>query len=106
VIQKTRHFSTARFYKPLHKFLLGAYALSHFLFYPLFIASLILLQWKVALLLFGLRLVSQAIIFYRCMHKLNERDLFPWLLVLDLWMMLYYLLFSLAPWKKPARDWR
>lgn len=106
VIQKTRHFSTARYYKPLHKFLLAGYALSHFLFYPLFIASLIFLQWQLALALFGLRFISQAVILYRCMNKLNEKDLYPWFLLLDLWMIPYYLLFSLAPWKKPSRDWR
>jgi glycosyltransferase involved in cell wall biosynthesis len=103
--QKKRHFSTARYYRTQHKWMLGVYALSHFLFYPLFISSLILLNWQVSLILFGLRLVSQAIIVYRCMVKLNEKDLFPWFLVMDLWMPFYYLLFSFAPWKKPSRDW-
>src|ERR1700744_3127462 len=37
--QKARHYTTAKYYKPLHKFLLGLYTLSHFLFYPLFIAA-------------------------------------------------------------------
>src|SRR5688500_5135001 len=33
--QKGRHYSTGRFYRFKHKFLLGAYSVSHFLFYPL-----------------------------------------------------------------------
>ncbi|MEO7769374.1 MAG: glycosyltransferase, partial [Ferruginibacter sp.] len=33
--QKRRHYSTAKYYRPLHKFLLGLYSFSHFLFYPL-----------------------------------------------------------------------
>lgn len=34
VRQKTRHYTTGKFYKPVHKFLLGMYSLSHFLMYP------------------------------------------------------------------------
>ena len=33
--QKTRHYSTGKFYKFRHQFLLGLYSFSHFLFYPL-----------------------------------------------------------------------
>ncbi len=32
--QKTRHMSTGRYYRPGHKFLLGIFSLTHFLFYP------------------------------------------------------------------------
>src|SRR6201991_4600350 len=31
--QKNRHFTTSKYYKPNHKFLLGLYSASHFLFY-------------------------------------------------------------------------
>src|ERR1700733_1393821 len=39
--QKSRHYTTAKYYKPLHKLLLGLYSSSYLLFYPLFIAALI-----------------------------------------------------------------
>src|SRR5687768_5552472 len=37
--QKTRHYTTGKYYKTSHKFLLGLYTASFFLFYPLLAAS-------------------------------------------------------------------
>jgi hypothetical protein len=39
------------------------------------------------------------------MKKLNESDLFPWFLLLDLWMFLYQVLFIPALFKKPQQNW-
>jgi glycosyltransferase involved in cell wall biosynthesis len=103
--QKTRHYSTARHYKPLHKFLLGMYSASHLLFYPLFIVSLFF-NWRVALVLFGIRLIVQGYTFYRTMQKLQEEDLFAWWWLLDVWMFLYYLIFASTLWKKPRPTWK
>ncbi|TAL47638.1 MAG: glycosyltransferase, partial [Chitinophagaceae bacterium] len=50
--QKTRHYSTARYYKPVHKLLLGLYSASQFLFYPLFIIAALLFSWKLSLVFF------------------------------------------------------
>jgi glycosyltransferase involved in cell wall biosynthesis len=47
--QKTRHYSTAKYYKPLHKFLLGLYSFSQFLVYPLLAVSIIFYCWWLAL---------------------------------------------------------
>ena len=41
--QKNRHYSTGKFYKTSHQFLLGLYTTSYFLFYPLMAASIIFL---------------------------------------------------------------
>jgi glycosyltransferase involved in cell wall biosynthesis len=103
--QKTRHYSTGKFYQTRHKFLLGLYSLSHFLFYPLFLASLILFNWRFVLVVFSIRFLTQAVVFFRSMDKLNERDLFAWWWLLDIWMFLYYLIFLPALWKKPRRGW-
>ncbi len=105
VKQKERHYTTSKYYRPKHKFLLGLYSVSHFLFYPLFIASLILFSWKLALITFGIRFLVQAFIYYRTMQKLNEKDLFAWWWLLDIWMFLYYLIFVPALWKKPRPTW-
>jgi hypothetical protein len=103
--QKTRHYTTARYYKPLHKFLLGMYSVSHLLFYPLLIVSLFF-DWRTTLSLFGIRFIVQGYIFQKTMKKLGEEDLFPLWWLLDIWMFLYYLIFSTTLWKKPRPTWK
>jgi hypothetical protein len=102
--QKTRHYSTARYYKPLHKFLLGLYSFTHGFFYPLLIISLFF-DWRITLILFGVRLITQGFIFSKAMRKLGEEDLLPWWWLLDMWMFAYYLIFSTSLWKKP-KAWK
>jgi glycosyltransferase involved in cell wall biosynthesis len=102
--QKTRHYSTAKYYRPKHKFLLGMYSFSHVLFYPLLIASLFF-DWQLTLALFGVRLLVQGYIYYKVMHKLQEGDLFAWWWLLDIWMFVYYLIFAPTIWKKPRKTW-
>lgn len=103
--QKRRHYSTGKFYKASHKVLLGLYTASQVLLYPLFIASLLFFDWRLALIPFGLRLVVQALIWNKAMKKLGEEDLFPWFLFWDLWQLFYYLLFAPSLWKKPGKTW-
>jgi glycosyltransferase involved in cell wall biosynthesis len=103
--QKTRHFSTGRSYKSIHQFLLGLYAFTHFAFYPLFITSLVFYDWKIVMVIFLSRFVLQSLIFYRTMSKLDEKDLFAWFLFFDIWMFFYYLIFSSAMLRKPAKTW-
>ncbi|HVM89384.1 MAG TPA: glycosyltransferase [Puia sp.] len=106
VNQKNRHYTTGKFYNPKTKFLLGIYSVSYFLFYPLFIASLILFSWQFSLAVFVLRAGFQALIFYKSMQKLNEKDLFAWWWLLDMWMFFYYLIFLPSLWRKPRKTWR
>jgi len=103
--QKARHYTTAKYYKTQHKLLLGLYSFSHVLFYPLLIVSLFF-DWRLALSLFGIRLVVQGYIFQKTMQRLGEDDLFPWWWLLDIWMFLYYIIFSTALWKKPRKAWK
>jgi glycosyltransferase involved in cell wall biosynthesis len=104
--QKFRHYSTAKYYKGKHKILLALYSATQFLTYPLAIASAIFFNWWMALSVFVIRLGLQAVIFYRSMKKLNEKDLFPMFILLDLWMCLYYLLFLPALFKQPKNKWK
>ncbi|MBE7171797.1 MAG: glycosyltransferase [Williamsia sp.] len=104
--QKTRHYTTGKYYKPVHKFLLGLYSFSHFLFYPLFVAALVWYDWKWAIPAFFIRFLLQALVYHKAMRKLNEHDLFPWWWVLDLWMFFYYIIFAPAVWKKPRKTWK
>jgi glycosyltransferase involved in cell wall biosynthesis len=103
--QKNRHFSTAKYYKPKHKFLLGTYNASQFLFYPLFIATLIFFDWRIALGIFVVRFIAQGFIYYRAMKQLNEKDLWPLWWLFDIWMFLFYCIFAPALWKKPKASW-
>lgn len=103
--QKTRHFSTSKYYKPKHKFLLGLYSLVHFLFYPLVIAAGILFDWKIALGILLIKSIAQYIIFSKVMKKLNEADLVKWIFVMDLWMLFYYFFFAPMLFKKESKSW-
>ncbi|WP_224015334.1 glycosyltransferase [Ferruginibacter albus] len=104
--QKQRHYSTGKYYKPKHKFLLGAYSFSQFVFYPLLAASLIFYCWQLALIVFGVRFLIQAIVLYPAMKKLNEQDLYPAFLFFDIWMFFYYLIFAASIVKKPKQSWK
>lgn len=103
--QKSRHYSTAKFYKPKHKFLLGLYFATQFIFYPLVAAVAIFYDWRFALALFGLRFLFQGFILYKAMMKMGEKDLWPWYLFLDMWMFFYYIIFAPALWRKPGPNW-
>lgn len=103
--QKSRHYTTARYYRPRHKFLLGLYFTTQFIYYPLLAAALLLFDWKLVLGLFGVRFLLQGFILYRSMKKMGEKDLWPWYLFLDMWMFFYYIIFAPALWKKPAKGW-
>lgn len=104
--QKFRHYSTAKYYKGKHKFLLALYSFTQFLTYPAVIDAAIFFNWWMALAVFGVRLILQAVIYYKAMHKLNENDLWPLFLLLDIWMCLYYLLFLPALFKQPKNRWK
>jgi len=103
--QKKRHYTTAKYYRKNHKFMLGLYFFTQFLFYPLLAATAIFFDWRIAVALFAVRLLVQGFIFYKTMKKLDEKDLWPWFFFLDLWMFLYYIIFAPALWKKPEKNW-
>lgn len=104
--QKKRHYTTSKYYKPLHKFLLSLYAVSHFLFYPLFILSCVFYNWQYALLVFGVRFIVQALVYFKTSTKLGEKDLFPLFLFFDIWMFFYYIIYAPALLKKPKPTWK
>ena len=104
--QKNRHYSTSKYYKPKHKILLGLQAFSLFAIYPLLTLNLVFGHWWwQALAVFGVRLLIQALVYYKAMKKLNESDLFPYFILFDLGLFFYYILFLPAIWKKPRKTW-
>ena len=104
--QKKRHYTTGKYYKKSHKFLLGLYSFTHFLFYPALIATCIFYNWKLGLIIFGTRFIFQFIVYAKTLNKLNEKDLLPLILFFDLWMFFYYLIFTPSLFKKPRPSWK
>lgn len=103
--QKARHYTTSKFYKTSHKFLLGLYTASFFLFYPLLAASFLFFDWRLSFVPFGVRFFVQAIIMEKATKKLKEEDLMPWFWLLDIWMFFYYIIFAPTLWKSPSKKW-
>ena len=104
--QKARHYTTARYYKKIHKLLLGLYAFSLFAFYPLLVLCFFFFDWKIIAGIFALRLIIQYTIIYKAATRLHEKDLAAYTFFFDLWMFFYYLIFAGTLFKKPARNWK
>lgn len=105
VKQKNRHYTTAKFYKPKFKMLLGLYHASLFFLYPLFVVSLVFCKWWLVLSIFGVRFLIQIFVFAKTMNKLNEKDLLPWFWLFDIWMFIYQIIFIPALLKRPRQNW-
>ena len=104
--QKNRHYTTSKYYKRIHKFLLGLFAMSHFLFYTLMVLSMLFYSWKLSLIVYFTRAIFQMLIYSKSMIRLKENDLIPFIPLLDLWMFIYYLIFAPALIKKPLQTWK
>lgn len=103
--QKTRHYSTAKYYKPKTKFLLGLYNVSFFMLYPTFILCLIFCNWWITLSVFGFRMFLQFFVYAKSMKKLGENDLLKWFFVMDIWMFIYQLIFIPSLFKRARNTW-
>ncbi|PUZ29257.1 glycosyl transferase family 2 [Chitinophaga parva] len=106
--QKTRHMSTGKHYRAVHKFLLGLFTSSQLLFYPLFIAAIFYEPMRyITLGILGLKLLIQSIITWSAMKKLDEKDLFWYSWIMDILMVVYYLIFIPALVRRPkASKWK
>ncbi|WP_291907637.1 glycosyltransferase [Chitinophaga sp. CB10] len=105
--QKTRHMTTGKHYRFIHKMVLGLFSLTHFLFYPAFIFTLFFpapLLWY-ALGIFGGKILIQAVINFFAMRKLDEMDLFKYSWFMDIFMLLYYVIFTPALLFKSKNRW-
>ena len=105
--QKRRHFSSSHYYKARHKFVLSLYLGSQFLFLASFI-FLISQGWmyQVVLGIFGLRLISQLIIFKKCMIQLEERNLLLLLPLHEVFFVLFNPLVGLSNFFQPKIPWK
>lgn len=99
--------STGKHYRFGHKFVLGLFSLTHFLFYPAFIFALFFpppILWYV-LGIFGGKVLIQSIITYAAMRRLDESDLFKFSWLMDIFMVLYYIIFTPALFFRSKNKW-
>jgi glycosyltransferase involved in cell wall biosynthesis len=76
ILQKRRHYSTAKHYKPFFKFMLSLGYISKLILYLSFIALLILrYNWLIAVIAFSVFFVSHWIILALSTNKMRENDL-------------------------------
>jgi cellulose synthase/poly-beta-1,6-N-acetylglucosamine synthase-like glycosyltransferase len=89
VNQKRRHLSTSRHYRFRNKFMLAAYSFTLWMFYILFALTLVLkISMFPVLAIFLLRLATQYIIWSRCLRRLGEKDLLPFVLFYEIMLLL------------------
>ena len=95
--QKRRHFTTGRHYKLLHRILLFALAMSHYLHYVLG-ALIVILNFSIifALLGYTVRMSVVMAFSYIILKRLRQQKLWPWVPALDAFLILYYVLFAPA----------
>ena len=104
--QKSRHLSTSKFYKKKHQFLLAIFGLSKALFWLTFILMLSLqvaIKW--ALIIFFVRLLVQALVYFPLMKKTEENDLFLFLPILELFYLFLSLIFMFSSITKKQKFW-
>ncbi|MFM9055300.1 MAG: glycosyltransferase, partial [Bacteroidota bacterium] len=89
--QKTRHISAGRLYKSRDKRFLLGWQITHFLFWTLLFAQLILkLNLEIAVTGFTLRFLIQMLISWKGFKKLGETDLLFLVPVFDLLTLILY----------------
>lgn len=94
--QKSRHVSTGKFYKPKHQVLLGSYYAGLLVFYAGILGALIVqTDWKWVLMVYGLKTLSQGLVFFFALKKLKQQHLVWFIPVLDLLYVFYIYLFGL-----------
>ncbi len=112
--QKRRHISTAKHYRPLHKFLLALYYCCNFLFWALMALLLATqFQWKTVTGIILIKFITQWVIVGLGAKKLQEKDLL-WLLPIYEIVLIYFQLTIFisnriskpAPWKPASQNLR
>ncbi|MCB0465105.1 MAG: glycosyltransferase [Aequorivita sp.] len=87
LIQKKRHYSTAKLYKAKHRFLLVVYYSCNLLFWLLAPISLCTNFWAFGLSIIFIRIVFQYLIIGNAAKKLKEQDLIPFIPFYELFLI-------------------
>jgi cellulose synthase/poly-beta-1,6-N-acetylglucosamine synthase-like glycosyltransferase len=104
--QKKRHLQTGHKYKFSHKFLLGLYVFSQWIFWGCLVAALVLrFQPYIVISAFAVRLSIQMLIFNFAMKRMGERDLLPLAPFMELFFMLFYPVITVSRIFQRKRKW-
>jgi hypothetical protein len=105
-IQKKRHYSTSKLYKPKHRFLLGIYYIFNLFFWLL--APIILFTdfWVFGLGIIFIRLVIQYIIIGKAAKKLKEADLVPLIPFYELFLIITQLSIFISNGSEKNSRWK
>jgi len=105
--QKRRHLLTGGFYKPLHKFVLGLFALTQVMFWAAAITLLVIwYQPYVIIGIIGLRVFSQLIVTAKVMNKFNEKGFLLLVPFFELFLMIISPLLAFANMMNKPVKWR
>ena len=104
--QKSRHYSTAKFYKPIHKFLLGVNYIFNLLFWIFSIIILFTDQWKFGLAIILLRFIFQYFAVGKAAEKLRESDLIPYIPFFELFLILLQLSIFISNRDEKTSQWK
>lgn len=106
VRQKKRHFSTGKYYKFGHKFMLSIYPITLLIFVLLFI-SLVIQQVSIHLIVgvLVLRLLIQMLIFMKVEKRLGSKDLWFLAPILELFFMFFNPLLLISNFIKKNTKW-
>jgi glycosyltransferase involved in cell wall biosynthesis len=107
IIQKRRHISTAKYYKPKHQFLLSLFYISQLLFWVLAILLLSTLTYwiTVSILIFS-RFLAQYLSLGFASKKLNETDLLIFLPFLELFLISFQFFIFIKNLTSRQRHWK
>jgi len=106
ILQKKRHISTARFYKPKHKILLGVYYLFNLSFWVFAGFTFIFLDWKIPLFIVCFRFLIQFIVVGKAALKLKERSLVPFIPLLELFLLFVQLSIFISNSTSKSSRWK
>ena len=101
--QKRRHISTSSYYKFKHKFFLGLFFISKFIFYFLTVLLYFLFSWKFITSILTLYIITLVIVLGISTQKLKERNLLLFFPVLDILLLLFqFTIFISNTFSKPT----
>ncbi|QHI38608.1 Poly-beta-1,6-N-acetyl-D-glucosamine synthase [Kordia antarctica] len=104
--QKRRHVSTSSHYKFIHKFLLGTFYLTQFLFWTIAIFLFCTSFWQMALLIFAFRISIQYFILGFASSKLKEQDTLYLLPILEIFLVIIHFGIFIANLTSKPTHWK
>ena len=107
IIQKRRHISTSKYYKPAHKILLGLIYSSQLLFWVLGVLLLpFLYRWEVVAAIIGFRLLLQWISLGISAKKLGSKDIIVFIPFIEIFLILFQLVIFIANIISKPQHWK